>query len=105
MRLTRHRVVVVTIIAAADKQARGDPVQEDDMAYYGIYRGSLINTADPQMKGRVQVNVPSVGTVATNWAAPCREYRSTAMPPIGTSVWVMFESGDPAYPVWMGCMN
>jgi hypothetical protein len=75
------------------------------MAYYGIYRGSLMNTADPQMKGRVQVSVPSIGAAAGGWAAPCREFKSQAMPPVGSPVWVMFEGGDPASPVWMGCMS
>ena len=100
----RHRIVVETIDVAAC-QSNGRHVQEGDMAYYGSYRGSLMNTADPSMKGRVQVSIPSIGAAATSWAAPCREYRSTAMPPIGTAVWVMFEGGDPAYPVWMGCVN
>jgi hypothetical protein len=75
------------------------------MAYYGIYRGSLMNTADPQMKGRVQVSVPAIGAVSSSWAAPCREFKSASMPPVGSTVWVMFEGGDPAYPVWMGCMS
>ena len=29
--------------------------REDDVAHYGIYRGNVMNTADPMMKGRVQV--------------------------------------------------
>jgi hypothetical protein len=75
------------------------------MAFYGIYRGRVMNSADPSMKGRVQVSVPSVAASASSWAAPCREYNSIAVPPVGTSVWVMFEGGDPALPVWMGCMS
>ena len=74
------------------------------MAHYGIYRGNVTNTADPLMKGRVLVIVPSVSAAASGWAMPCREYKSTAMPPVGSAVWVMFENGDLAYPVWMGCM-
>ncbi|HEX3403923.1 MAG TPA: phage baseplate assembly protein V [Acetobacteraceae bacterium] len=79
--------------------------REDDVAHYGIYRGNVMNTADPMMKGRVQVSVPSVGGVASAWAAPCREYKSTATPPVGSAVWVMFEAGNPASPVWMGCVS
>ena len=75
------------------------------MAYYGIYRGSLMNTADPLMKGRVQVSVPVIGAVSGSWASPCREFKSTAVPPVGSTVWVMFEGGDAASPVWMGCMS
>ena len=74
------------------------------MAFYGIYRALVVNTADPQNVGRVQVSVPSVNNIGIDWAMPCKEFRSTAMPPVGTQVWVMFEAGDPMYPVWMGCM-
>jgi hypothetical protein len=72
------------------------------MANFGIYRGIVVNTGDPLMKGRLQINVPSQPSGAT-WAAACRDYKSTATPPIGTEVWVMFEGGDPSHPVWMGC--
>jgi hypothetical protein len=72
------------------------------MANYGIYRGTVMNTADPMMKGRLQINVPSQA-LGASWAEPCRDYQSTATPPIGTLVWVMFEGGDPTRPVWMGC--
>ena len=74
------------------------------MANYGIYRGTVVNTADPLMKGRLQINVPSQAFGAS-WAEPCREFKSTATPTIGTPVWVMFEAGDPARPVWMGCAS
>jgi phage gp45-like len=73
------------------------------MAYYGIYRGNVVNSADPSMKGRLQVNVPAVAGAAT-WALPCRDYGSTTNPPIGSTVWVMFEGGNLSNPVWMGCM-
>jgi type VI secretion system (T6SS) baseplate-like injector VgrG len=75
-----------------------------DMAYFGIYRGTIVNTADPTMKGRVQVNMPAIAG-ASGWALPCREYGSTTKPPIGSAVWVMFEGGDITHPVWMGCAN
>jgi hypothetical protein len=83
----------------------GQPTLEDDMAYFGINRGPLLNTADPLMKGRVQVSVPSIGGAASSWAAPWREYKSTAMPPVGATVSVMFEGGNLASPVWMACMT
>lgn len=73
------------------------------MPYYGIYRGTVVSATDQTMSGRLQVSVPTVGGVANSWAAPCRDYRSIAVPPIGAAVWVMFEAGNPAHPVWMGC--
>jgi hypothetical protein len=74
------------------------------MTNYGIYRGTVVNTADPLMQGRLQINVAS-RAFGASWAEPCREYKSTAAPPIGTQVWVMFEDGDPTHPVWMGCAS
>jgi hypothetical protein len=74
------------------------------MAYYGIYRGTVMNTADPTMKARVQVSVPAVAAVASSWALPCRDYGSNTTPPVGSAVWVMFEGGNLANPVWLGCM-
>ena len=75
------------------------------MAYHGIYRGTVMNTADPMMKGRLQVSIPDVASAPSGWAMPCRDYKSTSAPPIGTAVWIMFERGDAASPVWMGCAN
>lgn len=75
------------------------------MPYFGIYRGTVMNTADPAMKGRVQVAVPSVPGAGTDWAMPCRDFGSTATPPVATAIWVMFEGGNPSSPVWIGCMT
>jgi len=75
------------------------------MASYGIYRGQVTNSQDPAMKGRLQVLVPAFGTAASGWALPCREYKSTAVPPPGSDVWVMFEGGDVSHPVWVGCAS
>lgn len=77
------------------------------MPHYGIYRGTCLNNADPQQKARLQVSVPSVVAAQSGWALPCarwsaKEGRTVPVPPPGTAVWVMFENGDPAYPVWMG---
>lgn len=29
----------------------------------------------------------------------------TVFPEVGSGVWIMFEGGDPSYPVWMGVMS
>lgn len=73
------------------------------MAHFGIYRGVVMNTGDPMAMGRLQVSVPSMLAGTTAWAMPCREFGAKKAPPIGTSVWVMFEGGDVSHPVWMGC--
>jgi hypothetical protein len=69
-----------------------------------IYRATVINNIDPLSQGRVQVSVlGSPG--ASGWATPCAPYNSNesvTVPPVGENVWVMFEDGDPSYPVWLG---
>ena len=70
----------------------------------GIYRGMVIDTQDPWAQGRLYIQVPdNPGT--TGWAMPCAPYDgsgSVSTPPTGSNVWIMFEDGDPSYPVWMG---
>jgi hypothetical protein len=79
---------------------------ENDMPFYGIYRGIAMNTADPMMRGRLQISVPSVaGGGAGNWAEACRDFNSRTTPPVGTAVWVMYEAGDASRPVWIGCAS
>jgi hypothetical protein len=79
---------------------------ESDMPFYGIYRGTAMNTADPMMRGRIQVSVPSViGGGVGNWAEACRDFNSSATPPVGTTVWVMYEGGDASRPAWIGCTS
>ena len=73
-------------------------------ALNGLYRGTVVNTVDPLQMGRLQVNVPSaLGASDLSWAKPCVPYPGWFMlPPVGTLIWVMFEEGNPADPVWMG---
>ncbi len=70
--------------------------------YFGIYRGTVLNNTDPAGDNRVQVMVPGVSGQVSGWAMPSFQYNSIAVPKIGETVWVMYEAGDPAYPVYMG---
>lgn len=81
-------------------------VQQD--SYYGKYRGKVVSNIDPLFQGRLMVSVPAIEAVTNTWAMPCVPYAGQnvgfyVMPPIGADVWVEFEAGDPAYPVWAGC--
>jgi hypothetical protein len=80
---------------------------------FGIYDAIVEYNADPLQLGRVVVRVPLVhkpeyGVTMLPWARPCSPfgggpgYGSYMIPPVGSRVWVMFESGDELYPVWLG---
>jgi hypothetical protein len=60
-------------------------------------------------RGRLQLEIPGVpGASSLSWANPCSPFGgksgigSFALPPVGANVWVMFEGGSPADPVWVG---
>lgn len=81
----------------------------NNQRFFGKYRGTVTDNRDPQQLGRIQANVPDVlGGNASGWALPCVPYAGNqvglfALPPVGTSVWMEFEQGNPDYPVWSGC--
>ncbi|MDD1682435.1 MAG: phage baseplate assembly protein V [Methanoregula sp.] len=79
-----------------------------DKKYYGKYRGTVSNNADPDKLGRILAEVPDVSTEALAWAMPCvpvagNQMCMYAVPPVGASVWIEFEQGNLDYPIWSGC--
>jgi uncharacterized protein involved in type VI secretion and phage assembly len=81
----------------------------DDKKFYGKYRGTVLNNIDPLKTGRLLVQVSDVaGLLPSTWALPCLPFAGPgsgfyAVPPIGATVYVEFEQGNPDYPVWTGC--
>jgi uncharacterized protein involved in type VI secretion and phage assembly len=76
--------------------------------FFGIYRGTVTDNADPSNLGRLRVQVPSVLGDVEAWAMPCVPYAGDGvgfycLPEVGTGIWVEFEAGDPSFPVWTGC--
>lgn len=76
--------------------------------FFGMYRGTVSDNADPANKGRLKVIVPSVLGTVEAWAMPCVPYAGKGvgfycLPEPGTGVWIEFEAGDPSFPVWTGC--
>ena len=72
------------------------------MALTGKHRGIVRNNVDPSGIARLQVEVPSVSGDAV-WAMPCVPFvAGLKLPPIGTNVWVEYEAGDAARPIWVG---
>lgn len=74
--------------------------------YYGTYRALVLNNEDDQNQGRIFVHIPYVQTGIKAWAYPKSIGGGLGygfkylMPPKGEFVWVEFEYGDPARPVW-----
>jgi len=79
--------------------------------YYGLYRGEIVDRDDPLGIGRCKVKVYQVFTnieaTMLPWAWPMLPAGVKAgfffIPPVGSTVWVQFEMGDPDHPVW--CMG
>ncbi len=76
---------------------------------YGKYRGFVVDNADPELRGRVRLQVPALlGDQQTDWALPCVPCGGLAdqgwfcVPELGAQVWVEFEGGDLSFPIWSG---
>lgn len=71
---------------------------------YGVYRGIVVDNKDPQNNGRIRIKVPQLfHEEPTEWAWP--SFSATGRqkaPTVGQGVWVMFEGGDVAFPIWVG---
>ena len=72
--------------------------------FYGVYRGTVTDSKDPDNKRRIKATVPQVlGTEPTDWAWPVDSSTTYSEPPkVGQGVWVIFEGGDPSFPIWSG---
>lgn len=72
--------------------------------YHGLYRAAVSSNKDPLNQRRLKLVIPVVlGKEPTNWAWPVDPAGVTLRPPkVGQGVWVMFENGDPSFPVWLG---
>ena len=77
--------------------------------YFGKYRGTVLDNVDEMMRGRILAEVPAVSSLfPTNWCEPCLPLAGIQMgsyfvPQIGAGVWIEYEQGDPARPIWTGC--
>jgi phage gp45-like len=70
--------------------------------YYGKYHGTVVDNADPEHRGLLEVQVPDVfgaGVVVT--AEACLPYGYASLPPNGSGVYCEFEAGDPERPLWV----
>jgi hypothetical protein len=83
-----------------------------DRKFWGKYRGTVVQNADPEFRGRIMCTVPDVlGPTPSTWCEACTPLSGPPGPPmgvymvptIGAGVWVEFENGDPNRPIWTGC--
>jgi hypothetical protein len=66
----------------------------------GVYRAVVTDTKDPQQRGRVEVEVPSVSGVERAWAPMVTQGRDSFFAPEpGGEVLVAFEAGDSRKPI------
>jgi hypothetical protein len=72
--------------------------------FYGVYRGSVHSNKDPLNQRRIRLIVPQIlGNEATEWAwSKDSGAHNYAVPEVGQGVWVMFEGGDPSFPIYVG---
>lgn len=77
--------------------------------YYGKYRGFVSDNQDPDNLGRLKAKVPGLlKDQETGWALPCAPYGGAAeqglfaIPEVDAGVWIEFEGGNLAYPIWVG---
>jgi hypothetical protein len=75
--------------------------------FYGVYRGIVTDKLDPLNKGRLKLRVPQVlAEETTGWAWPSYQPGViNVLPEVGSGVFVMFEGGDPSFPVWLGAFT
>jgi hypothetical protein len=76
--------------------------------FYGVYRGVVADTRDPLSKNRIRVQVPQVlSSQVTGWAWPISSPSNTQVitPSVGDGVFIMFEGGDPSFPLWAGLFS
>jgi uncharacterized protein involved in type VI secretion and phage assembly len=77
--------------------------------YFGKYRGIVQDVDDPDTLGRVVAKVPEVyGAEDSPWAMPAVPFAGAnhglvLLPEVNDGVWIEFEAGDLARPIWTGC--
>jgi len=74
--------------------------------FFGVYKGFVVGTEDPKAKHRLRVSIPALfGNDHAEWAEavlPPINATNLVIPSINDQVWVMFEGGNPDFPVWIG---
>lgn len=77
------------------------------LQWFGHYIGQVVINQDPEFKGRINVTVPSLGSLLPNegvWVYP-RDKNSMQVPDIGQWVEIYFLEGNPSLGRYSGIAN
>jgi uncharacterized protein involved in type VI secretion and phage assembly len=94
-------------------------IQSDDLSVrlaeyldahrFGKYRGLVAEVGTRERLGQIRAHVPAVFTEdrLSPWARPSAPFAGpghgfVTLPEVGDGVWIEFEAGDPAMPIWSG---
>lgn len=78
---------------------QGSTLPGEHQKFFGLYQGIVQSYSG--YEGRVLLNIPQIGAEEIE-AKACFQPGVFIMPGLGSIVWVMFEGGDPDFPVYMG---
>jgi uncharacterized protein involved in type VI secretion and phage assembly len=94
-------------LLAEEPRRRGD----ERKRYFGLYPALVSEVTDPSRSGRIEVELPWLGSDVRVWATLLSPYADQnqgfqALPEVGSRVVVAFEAGDPRLPYIVGaCWN
>jgi Type VI secretion system/phage-baseplate injector OB domain len=76
--------------------------------FFGKYRGVVLEALTGDDLGKLKVAVPDVLDDKPGIAWPCvpfagRSHGFVSVPEANDGVWIEFERGNPAHPIWVGC--
>jgi len=97
-------LALLSLVTLSATVPRG-PVRAE---FLGKFRGVVAAVDDPLSLGRIRATVPAVlGAETTAWAMPALPFAGAGhglvlLPEVGDNIWIEFENGDPASPIWTG---
>ena len=82
--------------------------RERHTRFYGKYRGVVLEALTGSDLGKLKVSVPDVLADKPGIAWPCVPFAGpdhglVSIPEKDDGVWIEFEGGNPAQPIWVGC--
>lgn len=94
--------------ANSTEQLLGQMADYMNSRFFGKYRGVVSDVEDPEKIGRIKARVPAVfGETESPWALPASPFAGPQhglflLPEAEDGVWIEFEGGNPARPIWSG---